>query len=42
MELSYKRLTVLYEFTCQALKLKIRSNMGAEDVLMVLYPLLLR
>ena len=35
-------LTVLDEFTRQALAVKIRSKMGAEDVLEVLYPLLLR
>ena len=39
---SYKMLTVLDEFTRQALAVKVRTKMGAEDVLEVLYPLLLR
>lgn len=39
---SYKMLTVLDEFTRQALAVKVRTNMDAEDVLEVLYPLLLR
>ena len=39
---SYKMLTVLDEFTRQALAVKVRTKMGAEDVLEALYPLLLR
>jgi len=39
---SYKMLTVLDEFTRQALAVEVRTKMGAEDVLEVLYPLLLR
>lgn len=38
---SYKMLTVLDEFTRQALAVTVRTNMGAEDVLEALYPLLL-
>ena len=38
---SYKMLTVLEEFTRQALAVKVRARMGAGDVLEVLYPLLL-
>lgn len=39
---SYKMLTVLDEFTGQALAVVIRTKMGADDVLEALYPLLLR
>ncbi len=39
---SYKMLTVLDEFTRQALAVTVRSKMGAEFVLEELYPLLLR
>ena len=39
---SYKMLTVLDEFWRQALAVKVRTKMGPEDVLEVLYPLLLR
>ena len=35
-------LTVLDEYTCQALAVAVRTRMGAEDVLEALYPLLLR
>lgn len=35
-------LTVLDEYTRQALTVTVRTRMGAEDVLEVLYPLLLR
>ncbi|MEM9043114.1 MAG: transposase [Pseudomonadota bacterium] len=39
---SYKMLTVLDEFTRQALAVTARTKMGADDVLEALYPLLLR
>ena len=39
---SYKMLTVLDEYTRQALAVAVRTRMGAEDVLEALYPLLLR
>ena len=39
---SYKMLTVLDEFTRQALAVVVRTKMGADDVLEALYPLLLR
>jgi transposase InsO family protein len=39
---SYKMLTVLDEYTRQALAVTVRTRMGAEDVLEALYPLLLR
>ncbi|MEM7516477.1 MAG: DDE-type integrase/transposase/recombinase, partial [Planctomycetota bacterium] len=39
---SYKMLTVLDEVTRQALAVIVRTRMGANDVLEVLYPLLLR
>jgi putative transposase len=39
---SYKILTVLDEYTRQALAVAVRTRMGAEDVLEALYPLLLR
>ena len=39
---TYKMLTVLDEFTRQALAVTVRTKMGAEDVLEALYPLLLR
>lgn len=39
---SYKMLTVLDEFTRQALAVTVRTRMGVIDVLEVLYPLLLR
>jgi len=39
---SYKMLTVLDEYTRQALAVTVRPRMTAEDVLEVLYPLLLR
>lgn len=39
---SYKMLTVLVEFTRQALAVVVRTKMGADDVLETLYPLLLR
>jgi transposase InsO family protein len=39
---SYKMLTVLDEYTRQALALAVRTRMGADDVLEVVYPLLLR
>ena len=39
---SYKMLTVLDEFTRQALAVTVRNKMGADDVLEALYPLLLR
>ena len=38
----YKMLTVLDEFTRQALAVTVRTKMGADDVLEALYPLLLR
>ncbi|MEL6287125.1 MAG: DDE-type integrase/transposase/recombinase, partial [Pseudomonadota bacterium] len=37
-----KMLTVLDEFTRQALAVTVRTRMGANDVLEVLYPLLLK
>ncbi|MEO1604598.1 MAG: DDE-type integrase/transposase/recombinase [Pseudomonadota bacterium] len=39
---SYKMLTVLDEFTRQALAVKVRTKMGSENVLEVFYRLLLR
>ena len=42
MKRSYRMLTVQDEFSSQALAVKVRTNMGAEDVLEVLYPLPLR
>lgn len=39
---SYKVLTVLDKFTRQALAVKVRTKLGSEDLLEVLYPLLLR
>ena len=39
---SYKMLTVLDEYTRQALAVIVRVRMGADDVLEALYPLLLR
>ena len=39
---SYKMLTVLDEYTRQALAVAVRTRMGADDVLEALYPLLLR
>ena len=39
---SYKMLTVLDEYTRQALCVEVRSSMGAQDVLDALYPLLLK
>ena len=39
---SYKMLTVLDEYTRQALAVAVRTRMGAEDVLEALYPLLMR
>ena len=39
---SHKMLTVLDEYTRQALPVTVRTRMGAEDVLEVLYPILLR
>lgn len=39
---SYKLLTVLDEFTRQALAVTVRTKMGADDVLETLYPLLLK
>ncbi|MEM8977234.1 MAG: integrase core domain-containing protein [Pseudomonadota bacterium] len=39
---SYKMLTVLDEYTRQALAVVVRTRMGADDVLEALYPLLLR
>lgn len=39
---SSKMLTVLDEYTRQALAVTVRSRMGAEDLLEALYPLLLR
>ena len=39
---SYKMLTVLDEYTRQALAVAVRTRMGAEDVVEALYPLLLR
>ncbi|MEL6415516.1 MAG: integrase core domain-containing protein [Pseudomonadota bacterium] len=39
---TYKMLTVLDEFTRQALAVTVRTKMGANDVLEALYPLLLR
>ena len=39
---TYKMLTVLDEFTRQALAVTVRTKMGADDVLEALYPLLLR
>ena len=39
---SYKMLTVLDEYTRQALAVTVRTRMGADDVLEALYPLLLR
>ncbi len=39
---SYKMLTILDEFTRQALAVTVRTRMGAEDVLEALYPLLLK
>ena len=39
---SYKMLTVLDEYTRQALAVEVRTRMGADDVLEALYPLLLR
>ncbi|MEO1542957.1 MAG: integrase core domain-containing protein, partial [Pseudomonadota bacterium] len=39
---AYKMLTVLDEFTRQALAVTVRTRMGANDVLEVLYPLLLK
>jgi transposase InsO family protein len=39
---SNKMLTILDEFTWQATAVTIRTRMGANDVLEVLYPLLLR
>ena len=39
---SYKMLTVLDEYTRQALAVTVRTKMGAEDVLEAIYPLLLR
>ena len=39
---SYKMLTVLDEYTRQALAVAVRIRMGAEDILEALYPLLLR
>ncbi|MEO0637919.1 MAG: DDE-type integrase/transposase/recombinase [Pseudomonadota bacterium] len=39
---TYKMLTVLDEYTRQALTVTVRIKMGANDVLEVLYPLLLR
>ncbi|MCR9088811.1 MAG: integrase core domain-containing protein [Rhodobacteraceae bacterium] len=39
---SYKMLTVLDEFTREALAIVVRTKMGADDVLEALYPLLLR
>ena len=39
---SYKMLTVLDEFTRQALAVTVRTRMGADDVLEALYPLLLK
>ena len=38
----YKMLTVLDEYTREALCVEVRSNMGAQDVLDALYPLLLK
>jgi hypothetical protein len=38
---TYKMLTVLDEFTRQALAVTVRTRMGADDVLEALYPLLL-
>lgn len=35
-------LTVLDEYTCEALCVEVRSSMGAQDVLDALYPLLLK
>ncbi|MEP0943747.1 MAG: IS3 family transposase [Rhizobiaceae bacterium] len=39
---TYKMLTLLDEYTRQALAVTVRTKMGAEDVLEALYPLLLR
>jgi putative transposase len=39
---NYKMLTVLDEFTRQALAVTVRTKMGADDVLEALYPLLLK
>ena len=39
---SYKMLTVLDEYTRQALAVAVRTRMGAEGILEALYPLLLR
>jgi hypothetical protein len=39
---SYKMLTVLDEYTRQALAVTVRNQMRADDVLAALYPLLLR
>jgi transposase InsO family protein len=39
---SYKMLTVLDEYTRQALAVAVRIRMGAEGILEALYPLLLR
>ncbi|QPH53208.1 DDE-type integrase/transposase/recombinase [Pontivivens ytuae] len=39
---SYKMLTVLDEFTRQALAVSVRRKMGADDILEALYPLLLK
>ena len=39
---SYKMLTVIDEYTRQALAVAVRTRMGADDVLEALYPLLLR
>ena len=39
---SYKMLTVLDEYTREALCVEVRSSMGAQDVLDALYPLLLK
>ena len=38
----YKMLTVLDEYTRQALAVTVATRMGAEEVLEALYPLLLR
>lgn len=38
----YKMLTILDEYTRQAVCVEVRSNMGAQDLLDALYPLLFK